>query len=87
MSSGVVLDELTKFIAVLVEDEDLRLWFESFAEAPQAQRVAEFLGIAGRMRAAGEDAELVRATSLLAEPEVYEGVSRGLREALSGRST
>ena len=86
MKSAVVLDELTKFIAVLVEDEELRAWFESFESMPETLRGAEFVGLAGRMRAAGEDAELVRATALLAEPEIYEGVRRTLREALSGNS-
>ena len=87
MKSAAVLDELTKFIAVLVEDEDLRAWFESFAALPEMLRAAEFAGLAGRMRAAGEDAELVRATALLAEVEIYEGVRRALQETLSGQST
>ena len=74
MSAPELPEELITFIAVLEEDEDLRAWFDSFAETPAWQRVDEFRQLAARMHAGGEHADLVRATALLAEDAVYRAV-------------
>ena len=68
------------FVQVLGEDEDLRAWFHSFADAPQWRRAEEFRKLAARMQAAGEHPDLIRTTALLAEPEVYSAVSAALEE-------
>ena len=78
--SGVP-DELVTFVQVLGEDEDLRAWFESFIEVSEAERATSFLELAARMQAAGERAELVTATTLLATPEIF----RATHAALEGR--
>jgi hypothetical protein len=67
-------EELVTFIQVLEEDEDLRAWFDSFADAPRWKREDDFRTLASRMQAGGEHQDLVRATALLAEPEVYQAV-------------
>ena len=68
------------FVHVLTEDEDLRAWFDSFADAPEWQRTEEFRKLAARMQDAGEHPDLVRATGLLASPEVYRAVGVALKE-------
>jgi hypothetical protein len=73
-------EDLVTFIQVLEEDEDLRAWFDSFAEASQWKREEEFRTLAERMQAGGEHPDLVRATALLAETEVYEAVRAVLKE-------
>lgn len=68
------------FVQVLTEDEDLRAWFESFDNAPEWKRAEEFRKLAARMQDAGEHPDLVRATGLLANPEVYRAVGVALKE-------
>jgi hypothetical protein len=79
---SAVPDELVTFVQVLTEDDDLRAWFESFAEVPEHECVAEFRRLAARMHAAGEAPELIHATALLAEPEVFRAAQAALREAV-----
>ena len=74
-------DELVTFVQVLVEDEDLRAWFESFVEVSDGERARGFLELAARMQAAGERQDLITATTLLATPEIF----RAARAALKGR--
>ena len=74
MSAPELPEELITFIQVLEEDEDLRAWFDSFADTPEWQRAEEFRKLAARMHAGGEHADLVRATAMLAEPDVYRAV-------------
>jgi hypothetical protein len=75
-------EELVRFVQVLVEDDDLRAWFESFRETPGAQREVAFLGLAARMHAAGEAPELIAATALLAKAEVFHAAEAALRQAM-----
>ena len=79
---SAVPDELVTFVQVLAEDDDLRAWFESFHDTPDARREAEFRGLAARMHAAGEARKLVAATALLANPAIYRAAQAALREAL-----
>jgi hypothetical protein len=69
-----------QFLQVLQEDDELRAWFESFADLPPQQRAASFTAMAAKMQAAGEHPELVQATALLADAGVYEGMQRALRD-------
>ena len=62
---SAVPDELVTFVQVLAEDDDLRAWFESFADVSAGRREMEFRGLAARMHAAGEALELIAATALL----------------------
>jgi hypothetical protein len=78
---NVVPDELVTFVQVLAKDDDLRAWFESFVEISDAERATSFLELAARMQAAGERAELIAATTLLATPEIF----RAAHAALEGR--
>lgn len=78
MSASGIPDELVTFVEVLGEDQDLRAWFESFADTPHWQRAEEFRKLATRMQAAGEHPDLIRATALLAEPEIYGAVNAAL---------
>ena len=75
-----VREELAKFLEALIEDEDLRIWFESFEEVSAGERGLEFLNMAGRMKAEGEHPELIAATSLLADPDVFRSMLLALRE-------
>ena len=74
-------DELVTFVQVLADDADLRAWFESFHDTPDAAREAEFRALAAKMRAAGEAPELIAATALLAKAEVYRAAEVALRQA------
>ena len=76
---SAVPDELVTFVQVLADDDDLRAWFESFSDTPEGRREVEFRGLAARMHAAGEAPEVIAATALLADPEIY----RAARAALS----
>ena len=84
MNEAGLPEALVRFVQVLVEDEDLREWFESFDAADEASRAAAFRALAGRMHAAGEHPELIEATALLASPQVFAGAQAALREALAG---
>lgn len=77
--SGALPEELVKFVQVLTEDDDLRGWFETVAALSEPTRAVEFQQLAARMGAAGEHAELVQATSLLAHPWVFRAVEAALR--------
>jgi hypothetical protein len=79
---SAVPDELVTFVQVLTEDDDLRAWFESFAEVPEHERAAEFRRLAAQMQAAGEAREFVQATALLAETEVFRAAQAALREVV-----
>jgi hypothetical protein len=73
-------DTLVRFAQVLVEDDDLRLWFDRLADVPPGVRAAEFKSMAARMQEADYPAELTHATALLAAPGMYEA----LKEAVDG---
>ena len=79
---SAVPEELVTFVQVLAEDDDLRAWFESFANAPDGQREVEFRGLAARMHAAGEAQELIAATAMLANSEIYRAAQAALGEAI-----
>jgi hypothetical protein len=83
VSASQIPEELVTFIRVLEEDEDLRAWFDSFADSPDWQRADEFRRLAMRMHAGGEHADLVRATAMLAEPEIYAAVVATLQRPQS----
>ena len=83
MSEPQTPEELVTFIQVLQEDDDLRAWFDSFAEAPEWKRSDEFQRLAMKMHGAGEHPHLVRATAMLAEPEIYAAVVSTLQNARS----
>ncbi|MES2568997.1 MAG: hypothetical protein V4710_02960 [Verrucomicrobiota bacterium] len=76
MKDEPVHAQLLKFVEALLEDGELRAWFESFEPLAPEERGETFLRIAARMQAAGEHPELIEATSLLAREENYEGVRR-----------
>jgi hypothetical protein len=80
MSDDAIHAELANFVEALVEDEDLRAWFESLEELGPQQRHGAFSQIAAQMRAAGEHPDLIRATELLAEESIYQGVRKTLSE-------
>ena len=71
-------------LQALLEDEDLHEWYRSLGEWPEEQRCAEFARVATRMEHAGEHPELVRATALLASPEVERGFRLAFEEASGG---
>jgi hypothetical protein len=74
VNASEIPEELVTFIEVLGEDDDLRAWFDSFAETPDWRRAEEFRQLAMRMHAGGEHPHLIRATALLAEPDIYAAV-------------
>ena len=78
-------DELVTFVQVLAEDDDLRAWFESFRDASGAEREGEFRALAAKMQAASEAPELIAATALLANAEVFQAAQMALREAMESR--
>jgi hypothetical protein len=82
VSEPALPEGLVRFVQVLVEDEELRAWFESFDGVDQTRRAAEFHGLAARMKAADEHPDLIQATALLANPAVFAGAQAALREAL-----
>jgi hypothetical protein len=79
-----VQEELARIVEVLAEDDALHAWFLGLKRLPQVAREMELNHIAAKMRLAGEDRELIRATELLRQPEVLEGVSGMLAELRGG---
>ena len=75
-------EAVTHFVQALVVDDELREWFESLAEFPEADRATEFLQMATRIRESGEHEEIAHATALLATPGVYESVREAMLELL-----
>ena len=84
MSAEPVRAELAKVLEVLLEDADLRAWYEHLAGLTVAQRSAEFASVAMRMKQGGEHPDLVTATALLASPEVESAFRLAFEEALRG---
>lgn len=80
--SGEVREELVKFIQVLIEDEELRGWFDEMSELPAGARSAEFTRMAGEMERAGEHPELITATALLANADLFDAVAQTLNDSL-----
>lgn len=73
------------FVQVLAEDADLRAWFESFRETPDAVREREFRALATKMHAAGEAPQMIVATALLAKREVFLAAQIALGELRASR--
>jgi hypothetical protein len=73
-------DTLVRFAQVLVEDEDLRLWFDNLAEVSPRTRAAEFKNMALRMQNHDYPEELAHATALLAAPGMYEALKEAVDE-------
>ena len=82
MTGGAAREELEELIQVLVDDADLRAWFEGMDALPPATRSAEFQRMAAAMTTAGEHPELIVATSLLAKTEVYRAVRATVSDLL-----
>ena len=85
MSAPPVLEELTTLIQVLAEDAGLHAWFSAMEKVSAPQRAAEFQRMAEQMRAAGEDAELVHATALLADARVFDAVRLTVRDTIANQ--
>jgi hypothetical protein len=73
-------EELVSILEAILEDDALSAWFLSLQQLPPAVRRMELGGLAARMRAAGEDADLAQAVSALARPELYDAACKTLRE-------
>ena len=72
-------------LGALAEDGDLRAWFTRLGALPEGMRAKELLEIAGRMRAAGEDAELVQTAAMLANAELFSAAQAALADFLACR--
>jgi hypothetical protein len=72
-------------LQVLLEDPDLEAWYRSLGELPESRRAAEFATVAARMERAGEHPELVRATALLASPELERAFRSAFEDACGSR--
>ena len=64
----------------LVETAQLRSWFYALEQLPEPLRETSFSEMAAKMRAAGEDVDLIEAVAALARPKMYETVLEAVRE-------
>lgn len=80
MNAEQVHEELARFTQTVVEDDRLYVWFLELKRLPGEARRLELARMVGKMRVAGEDAGVIGATQLLAQPQVFEGVSKAIEE-------
>ena len=80
MNAAQLQEQLASFVETLVEDASLHAWFSDLKELPEQPRRLELTRMAEKMRLAGEDRGLIGATQLLAQPHIFEGVSKAVEE-------
>jgi hypothetical protein len=73
-------DSIVRIVQVLVEDEDLQLWFEHLESCTPATRARELRETATRMRNVSPDRDIADGLALIATPGVYEAVLASVRE-------
>ena len=74
------LENLTRLVQVIGPDRELRQWFSALARKSAVERRNEIYLACERMRAAGQDADLVVSFRLLADARVFAAVSLALQE-------
>ena len=73
-------EELVTLIRVLGEGGDLRDWFLALEKLSDEVRIVEINWLTARMTAGGEEATLVAAVALLADPQMYRSARLALRD-------
>ncbi len=73
---------LARFVAAVLGDEALQLWFERLEDAAPGARAAEFLHTACKLRDGGGDDEVAHATIFFAAPCAYEATLASIRRAI-----
>lgn len=73
-------EPLVDLVRALSEDDRLSEWFLNMETLPLPSRATELGGMATQMQAAGEDAALVNALTLLARPTLFAAACEALRE-------
>ena len=80
MKKESIPEELVTLIRVLGEGGDLRDWFLPLEKLSDEVRIVEINWLTARMTAGGEEAALVAAVALLAEPQMYRSARLALRD-------
>ena len=74
MARSHIPEALVKLTLILDESDDLRSWFAGLVALPFSRRLGALTSMARRMRADGQDEEIVRAMFSLTQPEIYSAV-------------
>jgi hypothetical protein len=74
------LDNLARMVQIIGRDRKLRLWFSALTRQSAVQRRNEIFAESERMRAAGEDTDLVASFRLLADSRIFDAASLALQE-------
>jgi hypothetical protein len=75
-----VLNNLARIIQVIRNDRKLHEWFSRLAHKSTVERRNEIYAMLERMRAEGEDAELMASLQLLSDSKVFEAARMALGE-------
>ena len=72
LNSDTALDNLTRMVQVIQNDQKLREWFCELAHKSAVERSNEIYSVAERMRTEGKDADLAASFHLLADARVFD---------------
>ena len=80
MPANPIPEHLVTLLHSISEDRRLAAWLLDLAQHPPAARQAALLGMAGKMRAGGEDAAVAEAIEALAQPHIFDAACQTLRD-------
>jgi hypothetical protein len=79
LNRDTTLNNLTRIVQVIKDDRLLQEWFDGLAHKPEVERRNEIYSTVERMKAEGEDADLVASFQLLADSEIFHAAGVALR--------
>ena len=80
LNRNMALDNLARIVQVIRDDRQLREWFCEVANESVVDRRNEIYAMVERLRADGEDGDLVTSFQLLADSRVFHAARVALRE-------
>jgi hypothetical protein len=80
LNRNMALDDLACIVQVIGDDRGLREWFRAMAHESAVDRRNKIYAMVERMRADGEEADLVASFQLLADSRIFRAARVALRE-------
>jgi hypothetical protein len=80
LNRDMAVDNLARIVQVIRDDRRLHEWFHALTCEAAVQRRNEIFATVERMRADGEDADLVASFQLLSDSRVFEAACMALGE-------
>ena len=80
MNAEDLEEQVEKVIYAFAEDHGLHSWFRAYSDLPPADRDRELERLGAEMRTARKPHELIRATELLRDPKLFQGIAAVIEE-------